>query len=245
MISVLLVIIFILLLTLQKKKGIMTFMCLILNFVLILSYIYLIYLGINSYLLSFLLSILACATSLFLLNGFNFKTKASFKSTMVVMIIMFSLIYLVAQNAHITGFTSESREIIGTYSLYINFNMHDLMIAIILISTIGTIIDTSFSISSSVNEIYENNKDITKKDLYNSGINIGKDIINTTINTLYFASISAFIVFIFWNYDLTLLEVINHKMFVQDIFEILILFIASIIVIPITSYFISSKLLKE
>lgn len=245
MINILLFIILFLLMLISKKKGLKTFICFIFNFLLIIGFIYLAYLGINSFFLSFVLTIFASATSLFILNGIDKKTKGSFISVMIIAFIMFFLIFFIGNYANIGGFTSESRELIGTYSLFINYSMNDLIISVILIASIGTIIDTSISISSAVNEIYENNKKLKRNELYSSGINIGKDIISTTINTLYFASIGAFMIFIFWNYDLSFLEVINHKMFAQDLFEILICFIGSILIIPITSYFISNSLTKK
>lgn len=245
MINILFLIIFILLIIISKKKGIKIFICLILNFLFIISFVYLAYLGFNSFLLTFILVLLASITSLFFLNGINLKTKSSFISIIIVTLVMFLLTYFLGNSSNIGGFTHESRELIGTYSVYINYSMNDLIISVILITSIGTIIDTSLSISTAVNEVFENNKKITNKELYLSGINIGKDILSTTINTLYFASISAFIIFIFWNYDSTFLEIINHKMFAQDFFEILICFIGSILIIPITSFFISKSLTNK
>ena len=60
--------------------------------------------------------------------------------------------------ANISGFGVESLETIGVFSHDINYSMTNVIIGMYLICTIGTIIDTSISVSSAMNEIYENNK---------------------------------------------------------------------------------------
>ena len=78
-----------------------------------------------------------------------------------------------------------------------------------------------------------------------SGMNIGKDIMATTVNTLYFAVISSFIGFFMWHYNTAFGYIINYKSFVQEVFKLLICIIGSILVIPITSYITSRALIKN
>ena len=65
---------------------------------------------------------------------------------------------------------------------------------------------------------------------------------STTINTLFFALISNFIGFSMWHRNVGLEYIINYKEFAKLIIELLLSFVASILIIPITAY-ISSKLL--
>lgn len=244
MIFILFITFFLLLFIIGKKQGLKTFFGFCLNLFLIIIFIYLASLGINSIVLAFLTCIAGSIISLFLVNGINIKTKSSFISIFIVLIVMFFLILYIS-GAHIQGYTSESREIIGTFSEYINYSMNDLIIAVFLICSIGTIIDTSMSISSSVYEVYKNNKKLEQKELFYSGINIGKDILSTTINTLLFASICGIMTFIFWNYSENIITILNHKMFLQEIFELLLCFIGSILIIPVTSYVVSCAIKKS
>ena len=59
--------------------------------------------------------------------------------------------------------------------------------SIIIIGLIGTINDTSIAISSALYELHENNKKLKPKDLFISGMNIGKDVMGTMTNTLILA----------------------------------------------------------
>lgn len=85
---------------------------------------------------------------------------------------------------------------------------------------------------------------ISEKELYNSGMNIGKDILSTTINTLFFAFLGGIIAFFFWHYSESFEYIINYKVLVQEIVELLCCCIGSILVIPITSYITSLNLIK-
>ena len=169
----------------------------------------------------------------------------SFISVMIVLLFVFILTYFIGMNANIQGFSAESLESIGGYSFDINYNMRDVFVGMYLVCIIGTVIDTSISVSSALNEVYENNKYLDKHELYKSGMNIGKDILATTVNTLYFAVISGFIGFFMWHFNTSFGYILNYKSFVQEIFKLLICIIGSILIIPITSYVTSRALIKN
>ena len=200
--------------------------------------------GINPIILSMLICIIATLSTLFIINGINIKTKTSFVSIMIVLIFIFALIFIIVKRGNIQGFSMESLEAIGGYSYDIGTNMIDVMIGMYLICIIGTIIDTSISISSAMHEVLENNQHLSNEELFKSGMNVGKDIMATTINTLYFAIIANFIGFFLWHHGATFEFVINYKAFSQEVIQLLISFIGSIMIIPITAY-ISSKTLKN
>ena len=134
----------------------------------------------------------------------------------------------------------ETMENIGGLSFEVNTSMTDILIGVYLITAIGTIIDTSISVSSAMNEVYINNPDINSKELFNSGMNVGKDIMSTTVNTLFFAIISSFIGLFMYHHNVALDYIINYKEFAKLVIELLFMFIASTLIIPITS-FIASK----
>lgn len=245
MIKILSIILFILLLIVSGKQGLKTFICFYMSYFLILLYIILMGYGFNAIIMSLITCILSSIISLFLLNGNNIKTKSSFISVNIVLIIVFLIIFLIGKHANIQGFSYESIESIGIFSFDINYDMTDVIIGMYLVGTIGTITDTSISISTALNEIYINNKKLSREELFKSGMNIGRDILSTTINTLYFALIASFIAFFVWHRTESIEYIINYKVFVQDIIELLMCFIASILIIPITSYICSKKLVNE
>lgn len=244
MIKILSLILLILLLLIGKQGGLKTYVCFYLNYILLFIFMFCIVLRFNAIIMSLITCVLASLVSLFLINGNNVKTKSSFFSICIVLIFMFIIILLIGKNGNIQGFSYESIESIGGYSFDINYNMTDLIIGIILICTIGTIIDTSISISTALNEIYLNNNKLSIKELYNSGMNVGKDILSTTINTLFFVFLGGIVGFFFWHVNDSFECIINYKSLVQELIELLCCCIGSIMVIPITSYITSINLQK-
>lgn len=234
----------VLLLLVGKKRGLKTYICFYINYLLIMIYIILCSFGIDPIILAIITCLLVSLVTLFILNGNNIKTLSSFISILLILLLELGLIIFINNNANIYGFSYEQMESIGVFSFDINYSMKKLFLGVILMSSIGTVIDTSISISSSLNEVYLNNPKSTIKDLYISGINIGRDILSTTINTLYFVFLGGFMAFLFWHIREDILFVINYKVFVFDTVELLLCFISSIIVIPVTSI-VTSYLLKN
>ena len=245
MISILSFILFLLLVLTGKSRGLKTFILFYISIFLIVIYIFLMSLGFNAIIHAIIICILVTLITLFGLNGVNVKTKSSFISVMIVLFFIFLLTYFIGMNANIQGFSAESLENIGGYSFDIGYNMRDVFIGMYLVCIIGTVIDTSISVSSALNEVYENNRHLDKHELYKSGMNIGKDILATTVNTLYFAVSSGFIGFFMWHYNTSFGYILNYKSFVQEIFKLLICIIGSILIISITSFLTSKALIKE
>jgi uncharacterized membrane protein len=117
--------------------------------------------------------------------------------------------------------------------------------SIVLIGLIGTINDTSIAISSALYELHENNPKLKPKELYLSGINIGRDIIGTTANTLFFAflgsSMPLFIYFLDFKYSFS--AILNSKVFAVEFTRIILSGISSFLIIP-TSSIITTIILK-
>ena len=78
-------------------------------------------------------------------------------------------------------------------------------------------------------------------------MNIGKDILCTTNNTLMFAFLGEFMTLLIWFYkgDYSFLEIVNAKTFVSEMIKILFSALGCIIVIPITAYITTETLKKD
>ena len=127
-----------------------------------------------------------------------------------------------------------------------NMQVQWLLTAGILISSLGAVMDVSISIASSVQEIYSLNPKLTEKELFISGMNVGRDMMGTMVNTLILAfagtSLSMFIVI--YSYNLT-----NNQLFNMDMVNIVVLegltgSFAVILTVPIIAY-ISSQLIPD
>ena len=153
--------------------------------------------------------------SLFFLNGFNRKTLSSLMSVIIVILLVMVCVYKTSINSNIQGFSSEQTDLVSFYNLYVQLNFSKIVVCEVLIGLLGAIIDVSISISSSMNELYNANPQISTRKLFISGMNIGKDILGTMTNTLFFAYISSFMTLMIYFKQLhySLSTIINAKVF--------------------------------
>ena len=242
MIVALSVILFLLLLFTGKSRGVKSFVTLYLNILIIIFYIFLMDKGINAIFLAVALSVAASAIIIFLLNGNNTKTKTAFVSVLIVLAISAGLTIAITSFANMQGFAEDKVESVGGFNYDINYSMSELIAGIFIVGVVGTVTDTAMSISSALNEVHENNLDLSQAELYKSGMNIGRDILSTTINTLFFALVLGIIGFFIWHKNADPGYLINYKSFIQSAVNLLLCFISSTLIIPMTSYITSYRL---
>ena len=244
---ILIILLFLLMIYIDIKRGIKLFLSIIFNFIILMIIFYLIALGLNPIICSLIGCFIISYIILYYVNERNIKTESSLKSVIIVLIILSFLIFFVTKISRIAGFGYESYEEINMFSYDVKIDFTNIAISMILISLIGATVDSSIAISSALYEVYDNNKNLSKKELFLSGMNIGKDILCTTNNTLMFAFLGEFMTLLIWFYkgDYSFLEIVNAKTFVSEMIKILFSALGCIIVIPITAYITTETLKKD
>lgn len=245
MIKLLTIILLVLLLLIGGKRGIKTFFSIYFNLALIFILVIITGWGFNPTIPTLIISIIISIIILFFLNGYNKKTISSFISVILILLLFTGITILLGNNIYIAGYSEETIESIGFINYNVGINMLPLANSIIIIGLIGTINDTSIAISSALYELHENNKKLKLKELFVSGMNIGKDILGTTANTLFFAflgsSMPLFIYLQDFQYSFT--AIINSKLFAIEFTRIILSGISSFLIIP-TSSLITAIILK-
>ena len=238
MILVLSIILFILSILVGGVRGFKSFIVLFLDILFCMINIILIGMDAPIILSTFILCLILTYIILFFVNGYNKKTIASFYSTIIILLLLMLSIYFVVNVSKIQGFGIEHIEDIGWCNYSININMVYVTISSIIIGLIGSITDSSTAVSTAVFEVYENNPQLTFKELFKSGATVGKDIIATVTNTLFFAFLGGFVTLLIWfnYYDYSFAIVINNKVFVAEFLSIMFNALGSILIIPVTNY---------
>ena len=244
---ILIILLFLLMIYIDIKRGIKLFLSILFNFIILMIIFYLIAIGLNPIICSLIGCFIISYIILYYVNERNVKTESSLKSVIIVLIILSFLIFFVTKISRIAGFGYESYEEINMFSYDVKIDFTNIAISMILISLIGATVDSSIAISSALYEVYDNNKNLSKKDLFLSGMNIGKDILCTTNNTLMFAFLGEFMTLLIWFYkgDYSFLEIVNTKTFVSEMIKILFSAVGCIIVIHITAYITTETLKKD
>ena len=189
---ILIILLFLLMIYIDIKRGIKLFLSVVFNFIILMIIFYLIAVGLNPIICSLIGCFIISYIILYYVNERNVKTESSLKSVIIVLIILSFLILFVTKISRIAGFGYESYEEINMFSYDVKIDFTNIAISMILISLIGATVDSSIAISSALYEVYDNNKNLSKKDLFLSGMNIGRDILCTTNNTLMFAFLGEF-----------------------------------------------------
>ena len=83
----------------------------------------------------------------------------------------------------------------------------------ILIASLGAVMDVAMSISSTVSEIISQTPSLTRRQLFRSGINVGRDMMGTDSNTLIlaFAGGSISMLVLDYAYNLPYRQIINSN----------------------------------
>ena len=95
--------------------------------------------------------------------------------------------------------------------------------------------DVAMSISSTINEIYTTDHTKTIKELFISGMNVGRDIIGTMANTLILVYLGGSLPLVLLAGNIDLMKFINLNQVVTEIASALIGRIAIVICVPFTA----------
>ena len=178
------VFIFVLLL-IGKKQGFFSIVSLAVN-ALLLSFALDVYVNNSSISLLWICGItviLFTVTSLLLVNGFNEKAYAAIVATLLGTFFSLLIAYLVIWITAGSGLRYEEMS-------FLTRPYEMVFMAGLFVGSLGAVMDVAITMSSSIFGLYEKDNHISTKVLKKSGLEIGKDIMGTMTNILFFAYIS-------------------------------------------------------
>lgn len=167
-----------------EYKGLLSVLSVILNIIIFYVGLVLYFKGINLLLLCVLESILFSILSLSISNGWNLKTKAAISSVIVSTLLISLLLIIVSKTTNYSGVFFNELE-------FLTVPVEDVLLPELLIGCMGAVMDVAITISSSTFELVEKNRKITSGELKKSAREIGKDIMSTMTNVLFFTYLCA------------------------------------------------------
>lgn len=197
---------------------------------------------------TFIVSAYIALVSFTILGGVRRKTMSAFLGT--ISGTFFAMVFgLAAQYfAKIDGLRLEDAEPLLQlkYVGAATISLKGLLVAGIIISALGAVMDVAMSISSSLEEIHAANPSLSQKDLFRSGMNIGRDMAGTMTNTLILAFLgSEFTLMIFlYSRGLTFYHLFSTAFVSLETISGLSASIGLIMAIPLTAL-ISSIMIKR
>lgn len=145
------------------------------------------YNGGNGILVSIATVVLSTAVSCFCISGLAKKTLLNIISTAAGTLSAGLIYKLFSFVLVLSGASMDESEALSLISQATGLKLSGVLFAGVMISALGAVMDVAVSIGASLSEIRELNPDISSKELFKSGMNIGRDMIGTMTNTLILA----------------------------------------------------------
>ncbi len=231
-----------LLIIIGRKKG-------ILSFVSILATVALIFFGLTPLILNgvspiwstLATCILSTIITIYLVGGFNRKSTSAILGTTTSLVFAAISATIAIKVANLTGFAGE--EPMFLYSARPDLDFTGILSAAIMLAALGAVMDVGVSIASTINEIHCTDSTLGIKDLFTSGMNVGRDIIGTMSNTLILVYLGSALPLVLLSSNIDMLKFFNLNQVATEIISALIGSIAILICVPLTAL-ISAWLLK-
>jgi uncharacterized membrane protein len=195
-----------------RKKGIKAIIGLIITvlavlFVLLVS----IFKGYNAILVSIVTCFIITILTFTVIGGWNKKTISAALGTIGGVVLAGIIASIVGYLAALSGGGKEEAIMLSVAAKDVTFNFRELLFAEIIVSALGACMDVGMSIASSLSELKIKKPDMTAKELFKSGMNIGGDMIGTMTNTLILSFIgsSLLLILLYMASSMSIMDVIN------------------------------------
>jgi len=168
-------------------KGIKSLVSLIITIALIFFVLFPLTLwGFNPLLVSIFIAAAVSLLVFRIIGGKTVKSLSGALGTLLGVAIAGLLAYFVGNMIHLTGMSSEESRIL-LYSMDIKIDYRGLLFGSILLGALGAVMDIGMSIASAVDEVRKVHPEANFQNLFNAGMNVGRDVMGTMSNTLILA----------------------------------------------------------
>jgi uncharacterized membrane protein len=171
----------------------------------------------------------------YLIYGWTAKTHAAVLGILISLIITGVLSVVFVNATRLTGYGSEEVSYLQTSGATID--PRGLLLAGILIGALGVLDDVTISQASSVFELSGANPTLGVRELYRRAMNIGRDHIASTVNTLVLAYVGASLplFLLFAIYPQPFGQIINIEFVTEEVMRTLIGSLGLVLAVPITT----------
>ncbi|MCL2563899.1 MAG: YibE/F family protein [Oscillospiraceae bacterium] len=224
-------------LVLGRVKGLRALLALIATILLILfGLVPLLLRGYNPIILSILTCVIAAILIFAICYGINKKSISAVIGVAGGLFVAGIIAYLFGVFANITGFASGDAQMLQYLPGGYRFDFRGMLFAGIIIGALGAVTDVAISIASPLAEIKARNPEVTNKELIESGLNIGKDIMGSMVNTLVLAYTGGALatILIFIGFEAGFNEILNLESISTEIVRALAGSIGLLFAMPFT-----------
>lgn len=192
--------------------------------------------GTNPILSAVIGSIIIIPTTFYISHGFNKKTHVGVIATFIGLIITGLLAVYFVDATHLTGFASEEAGFLQVERRG-SIDIRGLLLAGIIIGTLGILDDVTIGQASTVQQLRRANKDMTVRELYQTGMNVGQDHISSMVNTLVlvYSGSALPLLLLFFGSDKGFTQIIEFELIAEEIVRMLVGSIGLVLSAPLAT----------
>ena len=192
--------------------------------------------GYNPLFLSMLVASGVLFAAIFFTHGFNRESCVAYGGTMLAVLITSVLAIVAVLQTSLTGFVSDE-------SVFLNFatdgtlDFTGLLLGAIIIGVLGVLDDIAVTQAAVVTELYQSNKDLTARMVYQKAIRVGREHVGALVNTLVLAYVGASLPLLMYFHlsPLNFWSLVNSELFATEIIRAIVGSIGLILTVPIVT----------
>ncbi|AEY90411.1 hypothetical protein SHJG_5143 [Streptomyces hygroscopicus subsp. jinggangensis 5008] len=219
-----------------RLRGVMALVALAVSFLVLTLFILPAILeGANPLLVAVVGSSAIMLIALYMCHGLSARTSVAVLGTLISLCLIGVLGSLFIGWAALTGNTDDSTGLI--HGLYPSIDMSGLLLAGVIIGSLGVLDDVTVTQTSAVWELHEANPSMGWRGLYRAGIRIGRDHIASVVNTLVLAYAGAALplLLLFSIAQSSVGTVANSELVAEEIVRTLVGSIGLVASVPVTT----------
>lgn len=230
---------FVLLILIGGKQGVKAILGLLLTFAgVIFLLIPLVLKGFPAILTTLVILAVTTIGSFYLIAGTQKKSLAAMASTIGGVCAAAVFAAAAGKLAHLTTYQMDEAEALMLVSTDNEFQMKNLFICGVLIASVGAVMDVAMSISSAIEELHVQKPQLTVKQLFRSGMVIGRDAMGTMANTLIlaYAGSSLNMMLLIYSYGVSFVQLINTDFVAVELIQSIAGSIGIVLTVPLSAY---------
>lgn len=196
--------------------------------------------GYNPLIVSSLVLIVMTFFTLLLISGVNKRAFSAILGSVSAIIITVFLSSAATEYLGIHGSVLEQSESL-LYSGFMDLDLTSLFSGVVILSAGGAIMDLSIDVSAAMWEVNEHAKTITRRELFKSGMEVGRAGVGTQCTTLLLAYMGSFltVMMVYMAQSTPILNILTSKSIASEILQTVIGALSLILVTPLTCIFAS------
>jgi uncharacterized membrane protein len=232
---------FVLAIALSRWKGLASILGLGISILVIVKFIVpQIIDGKDPLLISLAGALIIAFVSIYLAHGLNRRTTVALVSTLITLGLAAGMAILFVRTGHLFGMGSEEAFYVQQLGILADLNLQGLLLGGIILGALGVLDDITTAQTATVYELKRANPSLSVTELFKRGLIVGREHINSLVNTLFLAyagaSLPLFLFFTVGGSTQPIWVTLNSEFIAEEVVRTLVGSMALMLAVPITTF---------